>query len=165
MTGPQLAGGTSFRVEQVAQTLGAAGIAVELHEDIQRGLWEKFLHICGLSGMTALTRLPIGVIVACPETAEMLRTTVTEVAAVGRAVGIPLAPGCVDEAMGYLTSTAPSVHGSMYYDLAASRRLELEYLNGKVVALGREHDIPTPTNLAIYAALKPFAAGSPAPSC
>jgi 2-dehydropantoate 2-reductase len=161
----ELAGGTGSRIEQVAQTLRAAGIAVELHDDIQRALWEKFLLICGLSGMTALTRLPIGVIAACPESAEMLRTTVAEVAAVGRAAGIPLAPGCVDEAMGYLTSTAPSVYGSMYYDLAAGRRLELEYLNGKVVALGREHDIPTPMNLAIYAALKPFGDGSPAPLC
>ncbi len=49
-----------------------------------------------------------------------------------------------------------------YYDLAAGRRLEIETLNGTVVRLGRERGVPTPANFAVYAALKPYAAGAPA---
>ena len=50
---------------------------------------------------------------------------------------------------------------SLYYDLAAGRRLEIETLNGTVVRLGRERGVPTPANFAIYAALKPYADGAP----
>jgi len=56
----------------------------------------------------------------------------------------------------------PSTKGSIAYDLAAGRKLELDTLSGTVVRLGLEHGIPTPFNLAIYAALKPYAEGTPA---
>ena len=51
----------------------------------------------------------------------------------------------------------------MYYDLNDGKRLELEALNGTVVRLGREYGVDTPMNFAIYAALKPYIDGTPAP--
>ena len=48
---------------------------------------------------------------------------------------------------------------SMLVDLERGNRLEVEYLSGTVVRLGAEAGVPTPTHRAIYAALKPFAAG------
>ena len=50
---------------------------------------------------------------------------------------------------------------SMYHDLASGKRLELEALNGAVVRRGRACDVPTPSNLAVYACLKPFLLGQP----
>jgi 2-dehydropantoate 2-reductase len=47
-------------------------------------------------------------------------------------------------------------------DLLRGNRLELPWFAGKVVELGRRHDIPTPVNGFIYAALKPYISGSPA---
>jgi 2-dehydropantoate 2-reductase len=52
------------------------------------------------------------------------------------------------------------LRGSMAYDLMAGRRLELEALNGKVVEVGDRLGVPVPMNLAIYRALKPYAAGA-----
>ena len=157
----ELAGGTSPRTERLQSTFQRAGIAAELRPDIHITLWEKFLFICAVNGITALTRLPMGQILACPETSALLRGTMEEVEAVALANGITLPDGCVDQALAFLTRLESSVRGSMYYDLAAGRRLELEFLNGTVVRLGREHGIPTPLNFAIYAALKPYADGAP----
>jgi 2-dehydropantoate 2-reductase len=39
--------------------------------------------------------------------------------------------------------------------------LELPWLAGKVVALGREVGVPTPTFDVMYGALKPYANGAP----
>jgi 2-dehydropantoate 2-reductase len=47
-------------------------------------------------------------------------------------------------------------------DLARGNRLELPWLGGKIVELGRRHAVPTPVNAFIYAALKPYANGPPA---
>ncbi|MGD9180913.1 MAG: 2-dehydropantoate 2-reductase [Desulfobacterales bacterium] len=160
----EMQGGTSVRTEALQSTLQNSGIAAELHSDIQVALWQKFLGICGVNGVTALTRLPLGEILACEETRNLMRGTMQEVEAVARASGANLPEGCVDQSMDIFSSVEPSVRGSMYYDLAAGRRLELEVLNGKVVRLGNEHGIPTPINFAIYAALKPFLHGKPSSS-
>jgi 2-dehydropantoate 2-reductase len=155
-------GGASPRAERLLNTFQQAGIEAELRPDIQVDLWGKFVFICGFSGLTALSRLPVGPILACPETKALLRGTLEEGEAVGRACGVELPEDCVDQALALLSRPGPSGRGSMAYDLAAGRRLELEILNGTVVRLGREHGISTPCNFAIYAALKPYADGEPA---
>jgi 2-dehydropantoate 2-reductase len=42
----------------------------------------------------------------------------------------------------------------MFHDLEAGNRLELDWLNGKVVALGKQLGVPTPASDAVYAAVK-----------
>jgi 2-dehydropantoate 2-reductase len=152
----EMEGGTSQRTEKLKNTLQNAGIAAELHPDIQVALWQKFMAICGVNGVTALTRLPIGEILVCAETRKLLRRTMEEVEAVARASGVALPETCVDQSMAFFSSFEPLMRGSMYYDLAAGRHLELDVLNGRVVCMGKELGIPTPMNFAIYAALKPY---------
>jgi 2-dehydropantoate 2-reductase len=160
----EMEGGTSHRTEALQSTLQNSGITAELHSDIQIALWQKFLAICGVNGVTALTRLPMGEILACEETRNLLKGTMQEVEAVARASGAALPEECVDQSIDFFNSMGPSIRGSMYYDLAAGRRLELDVLNGTVVRLGDEHGIPTPINFAIYAALKPYLDGAPSSS-
>jgi 2-dehydropantoate 2-reductase len=157
----ELAGGRSPRTERLLETFTQAGIAAELRHNIRVALWEKFINICAASGVTALTRLPIGTILACPDTRAFFRGVMAEVEAVGRAHGIPLPADCVEQLEGFFAKLEPTARGSLYYDLAGGRRLELESLNGAVVRLGRDYDIPTPLNMAIYAALKPYVNGTP----
>ena len=160
----EMQGGTSARTEALQSTLQNSGIAAELHSNIQTALWQKFLGICAVNGVTALTRLPLGEILACEEARNLMRGTMEEVDAVARASGAALPEGSVDQSMDFFSSMGASVRGSMYYDLAGGRRLELEVLNGAVVRLGAEHGIPTPINSTIYAALKPYLNGKPSSS-
>jgi len=160
----EMQGGKSARTDTIQNTLQNSGIAAELHSDIQVALWQKFLAICGVNGITALTRLPMGEILACEETRNLMRGTMEEVEAVARASGAALPGDCVDQSMDLFSSLEPSIRGSMYYDLAAGRRMELDVLNGTLVRLGSKHGIPTPINFAIYAALKPYLDGAPSAS-
>ena len=51
-------------------------------------------------------------------------------------------------------------------DLERGNRLELLWLGGRVVELGRKLGVPTPTHGLMYALLKPYIMGTPAePSC
>jgi 2-dehydropantoate 2-reductase len=86
-----------------------------------------------------------------------------ETEAVGRAEGVAIPAGVVERTLDNLRATPPGVMASMAHDLLRGNRLELPWLAGKVVALGRRHGIPTPANAAIFAALKPYANGAPAP--
>ena len=149
-------------MERLAEHLRRAGIEAEAHPDIRVALWEKFVTICAFSGVTALTRLPLGPIHTCPETRALSRGVMEEAAAVGRARGVALPETCVDRTQDLLSEPRmASLRGSMANDLEAGRPLELETLNGTVVRLGRELGIATPFNFAVYAALKPYADGPP----
>ncbi len=156
----EMDGRPSERTERLLGTFQRAGIAAKVHPNITVALWEKFIFICGASGVTTLTRLPVGTILADPETAGLLRGAMAEVEAVAEAEGIGV-EGYTDKAMTLLAGFEPTARGSMYYDLAAGRRLELSTLNGTVVRLGREKGIPTPLNGVIYAALRPYEHGRP----
>ena len=157
----ELSGGASARTERLHGVLRGAGIEAELHPDIQVILWQKFLFICAFSGVTAVTRLPIGTILADPVTHRLFRGTSEEVEAVARASEIDLPSDCVEQAMAQAAAVEPWGRGSLYHDLAGGRRLELEGLNGEVVRRGREHGVQTPLNFAVYAALRPYVGGTP----
>jgi 2-dehydropantoate 2-reductase len=158
----ELDGGTSARTERLRQMFEQAGIAAQVRPDIWTALWEKFVFICAFSGVTALTRLPIGAILASAEGSALLSGVMAEVAAVAHARGVTLPGDSVERSMALARGFEPWARGSLYHDLAAGRRLELETLNGTVVRLGREHAVATAFNFVIYSALQPFVAGAPA---
>ena len=157
----EVAGGTSVRTARLQEALGNAGIPAEIHSDIRVAMWEKFIFICGFSGITALTRLPIGAILASHASSTLLRGVMEEAAAVARATGIAVPGDGVERGMALAARFEPWAGGSLYHDLAAGHRLELEALNGTVVRLGRDCSTPTPWNFAVYAALLPYAEGVP----
>ena len=159
----ELGGGESARTERLRDALQRAGIAAEVHPDIRAVLWQKSLFICAFSGVTALTRLPIGTVLADPATRALFRGTSEEVEAIARAIGIGLPDDCVEQALATASAVEPWGRGSLYGDLAGGRRLELEGLNGEVVRRGGELGIETPLNFAIYAALRPYVDGTPEP--
>lgn len=157
----ELPEGTGARTEAIARTFQNAGIAAEQRSDIRIALWDKFIFICAFSGVTALTRLPIGTILASSECSDLLRGVMEEAAAVGHATGVALPDDSVERGFALAGGFEPWARGSLYHDLAAGRRLELETLNGTVVRLGREHGVSTPLNFVVYAALQPYAEGTP----
>ena len=159
----EMDGPPSARAERIADALRRAGVKAQVRPDMRVALWEKFVLICGLSGLTALTRLPIGAVLACPETRSLFRQVMEETEAVGRAEGVAVSDGHVERMVKFFEGSDPSIRGSLYYDLAAGHRLEIETLNGMVVRLGRKRGVPTPANFAVYASLKPYAGGGTPP--
>ena len=157
----EMAGGESARTAALLEAFQSAGIAAAVRPDIRVALWEKFIFICGVSGVTALTRLPLGPVLADAEGAALMRATLEEVAAVARAAGLAIARGFAEQAVAMMRGFEPWFRGSMAQDLLEGRPLELETLNGTVVGLGRAREVPVPVNWSIYAALRPFAGGAP----
>jgi 2-dehydropantoate 2-reductase len=110
----------------------------------------------------ALTRLPFGKLRDDPEVFALFEKGVAEAAAVGRARGVPLPAELEARLLQSTRNFPPEMMPSMAIDLLRGNRLELPWLAGKVVALGRELGVPTPTFDVMHAALKPYANGAPA---
>ena len=158
----ELDGRPSPRLEALRAAFTEASVRAEIAPDIRRALWQKYVMISAQAGMTALSRAPIGVIRAVPESRLMYRRIVEELAALAAASGVDLGPGAVEAVMKAADGLAPEAYSSLHHDLTQGRRLELETLHGHAVRLGERLGVPTPVVFAVYAALKPHLDGRPA---
>jgi 2-dehydropantoate 2-reductase len=140
----------------------AAAINITLSDNIARDRWQKFIFLSATSGATAITRMPMGPILADPDTRAFFHSIMQETLAVGRAKGVDVDPGYADERMTFADANSPpTMKASMANDLDRGNRLELDWLAGQVSRLGKELKVPTPVNDAIYAALKLHRSGTP----
>ena len=133
----------------------AAGIDAALSEDINLDRWKKFTFLVGLSGATGTMRLPLGPILADPDTRAFFLALMQEVVAVGRASGVPLAPDFAQERLAFADTTPPGFKASLLHDLERGSRIEARLARRQGGgSLGRRLGIPTPANGAAYVALK-----------
>jgi len=155
----ELDGRRSDRLVALEAACQRAGFAARISERIDVDLWSKFSRLAVFSGMTALTRSPIGVLRDDPDLLTMLQQACEESALVARARGIALPESLMDEIMQMVGQLPPHAKSSMLEDLERGRRLELPWLSGAVVRLGLEAGVPTPIHSFIATVLKPHVHG------
>src|SRR5215468_2602351 len=141
------------------QQMKAANIEIKLTDHMLLDIWKKFVLLSGTSGITASTRQPLGVIRDDEDMRAFFYRLMHETIGVGRAAGVEFPPDFAAELDRWVASFPPTMKASMANDLDAGRRLELDWLAGKIVALGRKYGIATPGHEAVYAILKPYRMG------
>jgi 2-dehydropantoate 2-reductase len=149
----------SERAERFLEALLKAGVQAELADDIRRTLWEKYVFLVGLSGTTATMRMPIGPIRENPQTRAFLLDLMKETVAVGRAHGVNLPEDYAEQRLQFADSVAPAMSSSLHHDLEHGNPLEVQWLSGGVVQLGRQVDVSTPCNRAVWDILALHAGG------
>ena len=157
----ELEGKRSQRAEEFLALCVKAGFDATLSEQILTELWMKFIGLATNASMTALSRQQIGRLRDDPDIRPVFMAAFGEVIAVGRAKGIKLPDDAMDKIIDFFGHAPPAMKASMALDLERGNRLELPWLGGKVVAMGRELGVPTPTHSVLYAMLKPYIMGTP----
>jgi 2-dehydropantoate 2-reductase len=117
------------------EQMKAANADITLTENMLLDIWKKFVLLTGTSGMTASTRKSLGLIREDADMRALLFKLMHETTAVGRAAGV----GWPEN---FATELERSI-AALANDLEAGRPLELDWLAGKVVALGRKYGVPT----------------------
>ena len=154
-------GTRSTRGEALLAACQAGGINAELSTAILREIWQKYVFLVGLSGTTSTMRSTIGPIRGNPQTRAFLSDVMQEVIAVGRAQGVDLPQDYLATALQRADTVSPDMTSSMHHDLQRGNRLEVRWLSGGVVELGRAKGVPTPLNRAIADILALHAEGAP----
>jgi 2-dehydropantoate 2-reductase len=144
------------RAAAILESFRAAGISAEIAADITTALWKKFIFITGAAGVTALTRLTLGEILAVDASRTLLLDAMTETSTVAQARGIPIEEGFLHGVFATLRRFDNNTRSSLYHDLAHGKPMEIEALAGTVVRFGAALGIPTPVHKTIYAALLPY---------
>ena len=149
----ELDGSRTPRLQAAADAFRSGGVETVVSDDIRRVTWEKFVFLSALSGLTALTRKPIGEVRANPATRALLLEALREAAAVARAEGAGLDDAFPQKQLETIDSLPAGMLSSMAQDLLRGRRLELPWLSGAVVRRAEKQGLKVPAHQAIHAGL------------
>lgn len=153
-------GTLSPRVQTIAETLKDAGFEVHASTAILQEMWEKWVFVATLAGVTTLMRGPVGAIMASPGGPEFILGVLDECCAVAEAAGYaPRAPS-LTRTRALLTTQGSSLTASMFRDIQAGAAIEANHMIGDLIARGETSKVPVPrlhiilTHLATYEQLR-----------
>lgn len=128
---------------EISQFFRASGLSVENSEAFETDVWRKATINCVANPLSAILQAPTKTLVS-PHLELIRRRIVEECIAVGKAEGIQLDLSLLK----IMETTFPNFENrtSMYQDFIRGRKTEINFLNGAIVELGRQHNIPTPVN-------------------
>lgn len=143
------------RCELLREAFERAGVWAEIPADIQAAMWEKFIFIAAISGVGAVTRVPVGTLRSIPETRQMLADALQETVELARALDVSLPEGIADRTLSLIDGLPAEATASMQRDIMEGRPSELGAQNGAVVRMATRVGVPVPVHTFLYASLLP----------
>jgi 2-dehydropantoate 2-reductase len=145
------------RVQEIADTIIAAGLKAEALPDLRPAQWSKLIFNAAVNPVAALTRLshdPHFADESEPtDLGHLVHGLVDEGKAVAAAAGIELRDDPWE--MNVLATQRGSAHyPSMLEDVEARRTTEIDLITGSLVREAEKHDVPVPLHGALYALVK-----------
>ena len=147
--------GLTERVQEFTAMLKHTGVDATAVADGRTPLWHKFVFIASIAGLASLARTEPYILFQIPEARAALRAAMEEVYAVGKTQDVTMDADIVERQYQAALNLRPGNKPSMELDVEQGKRLEIDALNGTVVQLGAEKNVPTPVHQTIYVGLKP----------
>jgi 2-dehydropantoate 2-reductase len=126
-----------------------AGVPVHVSHNVIGELWAKLILNCAYNAISAITKLPYGVLFENEGARDLMRSVVRECLAVAQRESITL-PRDSWQGVERIAATMSGQLSSTAQDLMRGRRGEINHLNGYVMRRGKSLGIDTPANQALY---------------
>ncbi|MFC4450557.1 ketopantoate reductase family protein [Halorussus aquaticus] len=152
-------GGTADVADAAGRAFGTAGIETTVADDMPRRLWEKLAVNAGINATTALARVENGALLDGPAR-DVAADAARETARVARDQGVELGDDEAVNAVERVAEATAANTSSMYQDVLADRRTEVEAINEYVVARAREADRTVPVNRTLTNLLRAWENGT-----
>ena len=154
----ELDGSRSARIEALHAFLSDAGFATQLSTHIAQDLWNKWILLATLGGICSLARGTVGEIAATDGGDDFVRGFLAEAVAVATATAVGFAPSqqAIDFTLGVLTAPGSPLTSSMYRDLMAGERVEVDQILGDLRARARRANLATPLVSAAFIQLSAY---------
>lgn len=152
------AGGTSPRIQAIAETLANAGFDARTSDDIIVEMWEKWVFLASLAAGSCLMRAPVGAIVAAPGGRELMLGLIEEALAIAKAAGREPRPPAIERTRTNLTMPNSGFAASMMRDMEGGGRTEADHVIGDLIRRGEGAEVPCPLLRLAYTHLKAYEA-------
>lgn len=149
----ELDGSTSARIRELDALIQGAGFTARLSTDIEREMWEKWILLSSLGGITCLMRGSIGELEAISGGRDFALEFIDKVVRVVRIVGKPPSEAFLGMARDALTAKGSALTSSMYRNLQRGAPIEADQIIGDLVARARQAGLAAPLLQAAYASL------------
>ncbi len=141
------------RILALQKVFNNANFNTILAQDIQTQIWTKFIFICTISAIGALTRSTVGAMRTATAVRKIMTDTAHEIVAIAKAKNIYLEKNIIEKQFQIIDQQPYDTTSSLQRDMMAGNPSELDSQNGAVIALGKTLGIPTPVNAFIYDSL------------
>ena len=138
------------QTNRVKEFFDKLNIDYEIPEDIKHSQWLKFMINVCTNQPSALLRMTFGEMNANKKFLVFAEKLMREVQAIAKAEGINNTDIMIDEAFSSIKKMLPEGKTSMYQDVLANRKTEVDIFAGTVIEFGKKHNIPVPCNQFIY---------------
>jgi len=163
----ELVVGPSAMSTQMLEAFVNAGVPMHVSDNVVGELWAKLILNCAYNAISAITKLPYGLLFENEGARDLMRLVVQECLAVAQRESITV-PGDSWQGVEGIAATMPGQFSSTAQDLMRGRRSEIDHLNGYIVRRGQSLAIDTPANQVLYSIVKllesAFTADHPCPT-
>ena len=142
----------------LARTMENAKFDARHSPHIMQDMWDKFVMIAVVAGMTTLMRGSVGDIVEAREGAALITLALQECAAVATAAGYGQDAPALDGLRTWLTEKGSTFSSSMLRDIERKGAIEADHIFGDMLARAEAAKIPAPLLRTIFAALQTYQA-------
>jgi len=145
----EMDGKDSPRVRQLCELFSGHGLPCEASLEIKKQIWCKLLYNLAVSPMSTLTDLSLREVFETPGSRVVADLLVKEGLAVAKAEGVNIPGDEADHILEKVIASRQENKTSMCVDVLKKRQSEVDFINGRVVALALKHGIDTPVNKAM----------------
>ena len=162
MTGPghlkhhgrgELVVGPSAMSTEMREDFVKAGVPLQVSDNVPGELWAKLILNCAYNAISAIAKMPYGILFENEGARDLMRLIVHECLAVAQRESITV-PGDSWQEVERIAATMAGQFSSTAQDLMRGRRSEIDHLNGYIVRRGKSSAIDTPANQALYSLVK-----------
>ena len=142
----ELDGTMTPRVEAIAEAIRSAGDEAVATRDIVLELWMKFNMLCACAAACGMARSNLGAVRDTELGRLLIDRAVREIAAVARAMKVPVPPTQEEDALARIAALPASLKPSFVLDVERGGPTELDVLSCAVSRFGRQTGVPTPVH-------------------
>lgn len=122
-------------------------------ESIDRALWDKLAINCVINPLTAIHQCLNGDLLQ-EQFSTLVVQLVSEICAVRSAEKFEIKSDALLTSVHQVISATAKNHSSMKQDISHKRTTEIDYINGYLCKVARQHGISVPTNQELYSQIK-----------
>lgn len=138
--------------KEIVKLFNNSGIKTEFSNDIKRDIWSKVVINSAINTLATIFEDENGILLD-NNLLEIVREITKEGKKVLEREGIHISEEIFENTLQVIKNTSRNINSTLS-DLRKGNKTEIDYISGKIVEIGKKHDIPTPYNKALMNMIK-----------
>lgn len=142
----ELNGKKTERIENIVKCFNESGIETIFSKDIIKEIWFKAIINSSINPLTAIFKCKNGYLLENPILENLVEKICLESTKVANSEGVNLSHQSMIKKTKLVIRNTSENYSSMFQSLKKGKKTEIDFINGKIVDIGKRNNIKTPLN-------------------